>query len=364
MELIPAKLYYDVYLVFATILSFLCLAYYNRRNENFSLNIVADDRKALRTFLFFAIFIGIRPVSEYFADMTQYYGIYSRWSGSYEFDWTVENLIYDNQMMWFASMRIPSIIYYIYIAIIYYGGMYLACRKMFPANTYAVYLVCLVAFSSFAYGVNGIKAGAASSLFLIALAYRNNLKLCVLFIILSYGFHHSMQLPILAFGVTILYNKKPNMYLYFWLICFALSAAHVSFFQILFSEFTDDKGASYLLSDRSNDNIYDKGGFRIDFIIYSAMPILMGWYAINKKKIHDKFYNILFCLYTLVNAIWMLCMYASFTNRIAYLSWFLYPIVLVYPLFLEQWGRGRYKTFAKVAGLHLIFTLFMHIIYH
>lgn len=363
MELIPALYYYDVYLVIATIMCFSCFTFYNRRNVQLQLGVQADAKKAFGTFLFFAIFIGIRPISEVFADMTQYYGIYSRWTGTYTFDWGVENLIYDNQMMWFASIRLNPVIYYIYIALIYYGGIYVACRKMFPGNAYASFLVCLVAFSTFSYGVNGIKAGSAGSLFLMAVAYRDNWKYCIPLLLLSFGFHHSMQAPIAAMIVTTLYHKKPKYYIYFWIVCFIISALHISYFQILFAGLTDEKGAGYLLSDRSEDIVFDKGGFRLDFIIYSAMPILMGWYAIMKRKINDTLYNTIFCCYTLVNALWMLCMYASFTNRIAYLSWFMYPIVLIYPMFIEQFGPDRYKFFAKVAALHLIFTLCMHIIY-
>ena len=60
----------------------------------------------------------------------------------------------------------------------------------------------------------------------------------------------------------------------------------------------------------------------------------------------------------------MLCMYANFTNRIAYLSWFLYPIVLIYPYLNEDWGVNKYKIFSMVVFLHLSFTLFMSVIYY
>ena len=60
----------------------------------------------------------------------------------------------------------------------------------------------------------------------------------------------------------------------------------------------------------------------------------------------------------------MLCMYAEFTNRIAYLSWFMYPFVLIYPLVCENWGTQKYRTLSKFMLLHLGFTLFMQIIYY
>ena len=130
MDLIPAQYYYDVYLVMVTLLSFSCLTFYNGRDVSLSLNVNQENKKAFRLFFIFAIFVGVRPISEYFADMTQYYGIYTRWSGSFTFNWDVENLLYDNQMMWFANIRLEPVIYYLYIAFIYFGGMYVA--RCFP----------------------------------------------------------------------------------------------------------------------------------------------------------------------------------------------------------------------------------------
>ena len=142
-----------------------------------------------------------------------------------------------------------------------------------------------------------------------------------------------------------------------------MAAAHITTFAQFFSGFTTEHGAEYLLGESGNDGT--KGGFRIDFIIYSAAPVVVGWYALFKKKLQLSFlYKNLLNLYICLNAIWMLCMYAEFTNRIAYLSWFLYPIVLIYPFLQEQWGKNRYKAFSLVMLGHLGFTLFMDIVYY
>ena len=105
------------------------------------------------------------------------------------------------------------------------------------------------------------------------------------------------------------------------------------------------------------------GGFRIDFVLYSAVPIVLGLIAIEKKFIVSEKYYFLLNLYTLVNALWLLCMYSDFTNRIAYLSWLLLPIVLIYPILNEEWEGAKYKLFQWVAYIHLAFNLFMVLIY-
>ena len=128
---------------------------------------------------------------------------------------------------------------------------------------------------------------------------------------------------------------------------------------------SDSTGAGYLAGGTNDDVQMDQGGFRLDFIAYSAMPVLVGYYAIYKKKMHlSRFYSCLLNTYLCTNGVWMLCMYAQFTNRIAYLSWFLYPIVLIYPFLNEDWGPTRYKTLTKVFTYHLCFTLFMEFVYY
>lgn len=96
------------------------------------------------------------------------------------------------------------------------------------------------------------------------------------------------------------------------------------------------------------------------------MPILVGYWAVFKKKIDNLKYNRLLSTYLLMNGLWLLCMYAGFTNRIAYLSWFMYPIVLIYPLLDKDcnWGKYRFRTVSFFAILHLGFTLFMNIVYY
>lgn len=361
MELIPAQYYHDIYLIIILLLSSISFSKYGVMVGN-GYRRYDKSQSALGWLicLFMILFIGTRPISDVFADMPQYYGIYQRWSGQYEFIYDTDNIIYDNLMSYLASIRFEPILFYILIAAIYFGCMWLACSRLFPRDKVAAYLVCLAAFSTFSYGTNGIKAGSAAAVFMLALSYRNNLKLCIPLVIASFGFHHAMQLPIAAFICTLFY-RKPKYFLYFWVLCLFMAIAHVTYFQFLFGGMTDDQGAGYL---NNNDNTGGKGGLRIDFIIYSAMPVLMSWYSSRKMQIKSLFYDTLTCIYLFTNGIWLLCMYAHFTNRIAYLSWSIYPIVLIYPILNEQWKGNRYRFFAKVAWAHLTFTLFMNFVYY
>ena len=360
MSFIPAEYYQTIYLIIVLILSI----HIFRQYYHFStirLGNHSDNPFGLLLMLLFISFIGTRPISDVFADMGAYRGLYNRWSGPFEFRWDTDNKIWDNLNYWLASIQFDPIYYYILIALIYFGCIYWACWKMFPNDKVAAFLVYLGAFSTFSYGTNGLKAGCAAAIFLVALAYRENLKICIPLALVSLGFHHSMQLPLAALAIVIIYHK-PKYYFYIWGICLILAALHITYFQNLFASITDEHGAGYLVAE--GDEIVANTGFRLDFIVYSAMPVWMGWHTIHKIKNCSNMYLTLLCLYLLTNSVWMLCVYASFTNRIAYLSWLMYPFVLIYPLLKESFPGNRYKFFVKVTSIHLGFTLFMHFVYY
>ena len=363
--MIPAAYYQSIYLILVTLMTLIVCSQYQSRNGLREFKHTPTDAFVGALVLFMVLFIGLRPVSgRYFVDMANYANWYSIFyeGEPFRFDANAENLLFDNLFAWWGSERLGYTSFFVFIATIYFGAAYLGIRKLFPNHRLAAYLVFLAAFSTFSYGTNGIKAGAAASLFMLAMGYRENLKVCIPLVLLSWGFHHSMIMVVAGLVLT-LFVKNPKCYFVGWCFCLLMAAAHITSFQHLFSGFTTEHGASYLLTESGNEGT--KGGFRIDFILYSAMPVVVGWFAVFKKKMRlSRLYKDLLNLYLCLNGIWMLCMYANFTNRIAYLSWFLYPIVLIYPFLQEQWGKARYKTFGLVMLGHLGVTLFMDIIYY
>lgn len=362
--MIPASLYKTIYLTLVTIMTLFVYSQYQSRNGLREFAPSRTDALVGVLVVFLVLFIGFRPVSgRYFVDMANYVLFYEVFydGATFVFDWNTENKIFDNLFAWWGSVRLGYTSFFVFVATIYFVGAYLGIRKLFPNHRLTAFLVFLAALSTFSYGTNGIKAGAATSLFIWALGYRENLKICIPLVLLSWGCHHSMIMVVAALGVT-LFVKNPKYYFWIWGFCFLMAAAHVTAFAHLFAGATTEHGAEYLLGSGGNDGT--KGGFRIDFIVYSAMPVIVGWYAVMRKKLQvSELYKKLLSLYLCLNGVWMLCMYAEFTNRIAYLSWFIYPIVLIYPFLNEQWGKDRYKKFGLVMLGHLGFTLFMNIIY-
>lgn len=358
-----APYYQTIYLIIVIILTFTVMSSYGRIGVNSIRK--SDNSKVLFLALFLIIAIGLRPVSGlYFVDMANYNSYYNVIYGQpFVLSLEVDNFIFDNVFSWFASQMIPVEYFFLFIAAIYFGCVAWACVKIFLNDSLLAFIVYLGAFSTFSYGTNGIKAGAAASIFLLALAYRNNKPLAVFFLWASLGFHHSMLAPIVAYVVAYFY-RQPKAYLWAWIICLLLAAAHVTLFMSLFVGYSSEHEAEYLTT-----NSYDKSvsGFRPDFILYSAVPIFLGYQFMRKRYVVSDYFNFIWCVYTATNCVFLLCTYGDFINRIAYLSWLMYPIVLLYPFVNTEWPNhpNTSKRYLKYAVYgHLGFTAFMTFIYY
>lgn len=359
--MIPAHLYQYFYLFIVSIATIACISEYKSvDNLRYKKSLIPP----LLLLIFMIFFIGQRPIDKVFVDMYDYaYIMDFRKGDSFLFDWETENFIYDNLQAYWCSKGFPLGWYFLLFSLIYFGGIFIATKKMFNNNTLLVFALYLGAFSTFTFGTNGIKAGAAASFFLIAVAYRKQYYISIPLLFLSLGFHHSMRLPISAFVIAHFFNKK-EYYLVFWIVCLLLAAFHVTYFQELLAGYTDERGAGYLkLQNIDEEVIRGATGFRPDFILYSVVPIIVGFYISKKKEIESSMYDFIWCLYVLTNGVWLLCTYASFTNRIAYLSWCMYPFVLIYPFVNFVWSDSQHLYLKRCVLMHLGFTIFMNTIY-
>lgn len=357
--LIPAQYYRIIYFA---IVSCATLYVVNAYNGNLSGEKRASADLAQKLMIILAIFIGLRPIDGVFVDMTLYAGDYEIHKYNFEqgtplgLTLFTENKIFDNLERLFPYFGIPFFYFMLLLSILYFGGIFYAVKKLFKEDVFMAFITYLGALSTYSFGVNGMKNGVAGSFILLALAYRDKVKWSIFYALVSYGFHHAMELPVVAYLCTF-YKKNTKLYIYFWFFCLLVSALHITFFQTIFSRFTTDHGAEYL--DESKGGFHT--GFRIDFVVYSAFPILIAYINIIKKNLKDRFYITISNTYILANAVWLLCMYANFTNRIAYLSWIILPIVIVYP-YLRLYpyhNRKNKETLTMLIIGQLLFTILM-----
>lgn len=356
------QLYQTIYLLFVALLTFFVSQEYTPfSSSDIKKRNISHKSGALLLCVILILYIGLRPIDIRLGDTWAYYlGFLNYDNQAFTFTWEADNFLFDNLYSFIIASGFGVSFFFVIISTFYFVFIYEACKKLFPNDTLLAFLVYLAAFSTYSYGVNGIKAGAAASLFLVAVAFFDRKVFSAIFLFFSLGFHHSMILPIVAFVLTFFYRKK-KYYLLLWLFCLVIAALHITYFQSVFYGLTSEKGQGYL--ELTN---YEKAisGFRIDFIIYSVIPIIFGYWFTAQEHLQYKAYDFLWCVYTLCNAVWLLCVEASYSNRIAYLSWLLYPFVLLYPVIVYYRHYGRRKFLTYVVFGHLAFTLFMHFVYY
>ncbi len=182
----------------------------------------------------------------------------------------------------------------------------------------------------------------------------------LVFLLLSVSFHQSMVLPLAGFAATFIYNK-PKVYLIGWFAAIVLSAVMGGFWEDFFSSlgFADDRISNYL-NGEGDMSQFSKTGFRWDFLLYSSMAVIIGYIYIAKYKFKDEFYYQLYNTYVISNAFWILVIRAAFSNRFAYLSWFLMAVVIFYPLLKSKMFRLQYAKIGYALFFYYSFTYAMY----
>lgn len=354
--------YYPIYLALVSFFTIFCIVKYSYYpNERvFLSNKSGPYIPSLLLTILLILFVGLRPLSYAFVDMMNYSDVYSdisKNSSSFEINYDSENFIFDNIFQYFATNLFEITVLFSLMALIYFGSLFFAIKKIFPNDVLYALIIYLGAFFTFSYATNGIKAGVAATLFLLSFAYYRKLILVILFFILSFGFHHSMMLPIVAFALAFVI-RNPKWFFFGWILCLILSFFHITSITEFLASFADEKGQGYLLGDEVGWG--GKTGFRWDFVLYSLIPIFIGIWAIYRHRVIDRLYQLLLCTYLAVNGIWMLCMYVPFNNRIAYLSWFMLPVVSIYPFLKLKTGTRQYIQLNYIASFFLAFTLLIY----
>lgn len=224
--------------------------------------------------------------------------------------------------------------WYLYLhSILYVLGIFIFSRSLSKYNYGVIFLMMLLNFQFVSYGINTMRAGVAGSTLLLAMASRNRKILECLFLLFAIFIHKSFLLPVVCYIFARKYDRT-DIYFMIWFFAIFLSAFAGSFFQQLMGSFMGlDERVSYFTKEASNTRY--NVGFRWDFLLFSCMPMVYGSYMIFKLKFNDYFYKVLFNTYMLANTFWILVIRADYSDRFAYLSWFIYCPLLIYPIVKE-----------------------------
>ena len=182
--------------------------------------------------------------------------------------------------------------------------------------------------------------------------------------ILAFGCHRSIILPMIALMASLFVVKDIKYSVIVWLSCILISLfGGNSFMNFLSGLGFDERMASYAgsMEQESTMAMFSRTGFRWDFLLYSAMPVLIAWY-VRYKGVFDQTFYLIANTYILTNSFWVLLIRVSFTNRFAYLSWFLYALVVAYAVIRVPVWKNQDRVAGQILLAHSFFTFFMFFI--
>lgn len=376
---LPPSMYQQVYFIIALIF----VVYYAFRYSKMSDKCIkkGDLNSAMYTSVLAVVlilFFGLRPINAVFGDMVIYLRNfmarcqavpifdYSQTDG--EVGWAflsdLSRFILPGQSV-LSQFELLSFI----VASGYIGFLAWGCIRIDRKHSFVLFITSVSVFTFYSYAVNGMRNGLACSIIILAISYMtpkplDKIKAVILCLIAS-KIHSSTLLPAVAMFLSYYFIDNTKWCIYFWLISILISfTVGGAVENILLGLGFDDRMATYLSGDYIKTdligrNITVKVGFRWDFLLYSFLPIAIGWLATKANTIRDKKYMVLLNTYIISNAFWVMVIRASQSNRFAYLSWFIYGIVMIYPLLNFKIFNQQGGVIAVLLMVQIAFTFIM-----
>ena len=345
-----ARLYYNWYWVVVILFTVFAIIYTNKNNKQFNLIYPLVSGTIIILFITFR-----PPVVKYFGDTANYLTSFEHY-----YDRPPDFEAKDIGHEWLQAHTQPfgHFVFFFAYALIYVGAQFLTVKKIFPQYAAVAFIIIIASYSFFGYSFNGMRNGAACALVMYGIVNSTWIIKILLFAV-GWSFHSSVLLPIGVYFLVFLY-RKTNLYLTLWLLSLIVNAfvpkilGHMDWLEDFIGE---DKRLDYFENSfEDTGTTFSSMGFRWDFVLYSAVPIFLGWYTIIRNRISDFYYSLFFNLYVVTNTAWLFTIWIPYTNRFAYLSWFVYPIILFYPFILNPNLRNNRAINLLLAG-NLLFTL-------
>ena len=170
--MIPDYLYTSIYLLFISIISLIVLFNHIKSGKNIYNSFNNPFNILIPTLI--AVYMGLRnPYSNYFGDTMSYTKLYEQLSlQTIPFEFEKDVFFYTLMNLFSANFSVT--IFYLFTASIYVFLPYFAFKKIDPKNYILIYIAFILSFEFWAYGVNGIRQGLATSFFIYALVQKKN----------------------------------------------------------------------------------------------------------------------------------------------------------------------------------------------
>lgn len=297
-------------------------------------------------YMFTLIFVEGVDKHEYldsYLDAENYYGTYTR------------ELFWGKLQIFLSSVLMKNeILYWLFYSVIYCAAYFVFAKRFFPDQYSGYFVLCVIGCMGFVtYGSNTIRAGFGLALVLLSFCSENRWSK-LFFAIVAVGCNMPMLIPICGYLCARYVMKKERWCEWVWLIFLALTATTSIISDIMMlASGLDARAEEYIDLDGTHE-LYNVG-FRLDFVVYSLAPVLFARYNM-KNLVNDlPLYNTVYRAYLLVNSLWLLLIRMPYTDRFAYLSWFMIPFLLLYPVLNGYLNNQRPQRYVlRAIGLFLL----------
>lgn len=299
---------------------------------------------------------------------------------NYDFHFTIDEALKLHEPGWnvIQAICVQSDLYWlgfkVVVACIYLGGLIIISRLAVPRKEYWIFLFFITGWMFMTQGTNGIRNATGETFALIGMvlmAHRNVVSLIVGIFLMWIGttIHTSVWLIALAVIGARFVVKDFKLAFYIWIACILLALIFGHTLSEFAANLSGDEHAQEVVGWASDkdmmDKYFSKSGFRLDFIAYSSVPILIGYWVILKNQIYDRRYIFLLNSYIFTNCAFILFMYAAYANRFAMLSWAFLPLMVGYPfLALDVWGDRQLKYSKMALFGNFAYLMFVSFIYY
>lgn len=264
------------------------------------------------------------------------------------------NLLLCNVDFKFLLFIVPIIGYFSYLFLI---------RKNHSHLLPLYFLLITMNISFLQLNSSGIKQGISISFMIISLAFlsKGGLFKAIFFGVISTTFHWATTpFLMLIFITTLIQNKLSIRYLVAILFLVSLG----SFWGVfdVFSSYAnlfmsnEDKVNAYIGS--ATDSNY-RTGFRLDFFLYSIIPLLIIRFTVWKSFTDNTYLKTILSCYIILNSAATFLNFIPFSDRMYAYSWSIIPILLIYTI--NEWLKEYEKKalfFAIISLVVLLFFLF------
>lgn len=252
-------------------------------------------------------------------------------------------------IMWIFATFSTFEVFLVFCGLVYLGGAYIGMRGLFGRMAIFSLLIFVISPNFFQFSINVMRNGFAASIFIMSFAWRDKPKKMYMVMAMSVLCHISMILPVMLYFIAGLFKKTT-----FPIICLLgsllMQIAGLSIGRLFTFFMASDVAAGYIDTQMSDDS-----QSWVNLMVYGLSPILTAVYFIWIKRYSDRFYVRLLNTFILGTAIYIQVMNVPFALRFAYLSSFLMPVLLIYPML-----RRTFWKFQNVWVVSILLCLFIY----